>query len=402
VGRSFDELCKAALAPHWTMKLEFREYRARKIVNVHKHVDGPWFWGKYTAHPYIGCRSGCEFCYLRGGRYLGRRDPDTFDTLIQVKINAVELLREELSPLEPEVISCGDWQQPVEDRYHLSRGMLEVVRDLGFPLFIVERSPLLTRDLDLLVEINRQAWVGVVYSISNVDPALKGAFEPRSPGVQRRLQAMAQLAQAGILVGTSMMPIIPFVGDDEGHLEDTVRATKDHGGSFVMGGGLTMDGVQAERTLAAARRLDPALEARWRELYGWQLGGKPSYGPPRTYNARLGLLLREVCARHGLLDRMPRYVAPGPLAVNKRIAERLFLRTYDLELEGARDYRIWAYRKAAWTVDEWPESIADIYWAGGEAGLRALPGIGRSLAGEIARWLGESTTERPATGAAPG
>jgi DNA repair photolyase len=369
--------------------LEFQEYRVRKIVNVHKHVNGPWFWGKYTAHPYVGCRSGCEFCYSRGSRYLGRRDPDTFDTLIQVKVNAVELLRKELPRLEHEVISVGDWQQPAEDRYRLSRGMLEVVRDLGFPLFIVERSPLLVRDLDLLVEINRQTWAGVLFSISNVDPVLKRAFEPRSPGVKRRLQAMARLVEAGILVGTSMMPILPFVGDDERHLEDMVRATKDHGGICVLGGGLTMDGVQAERTLEAARRFDPALEARWRELYNWEVGGKPSYGPPGAYNARLGLLLREVCARHGLLDRLPRYIAPGPLAVNKRIAERLFLKTYDLELEQAKDYRIWAYRKAAWTVDEWPESVAELYEARGEAGLRELPGIGKSLAGEIGRWLRE-------------
>ena len=99
------------------MQLEFREYQARKIVNTHRHVDGPWFWGKYTAHPYVGCRSGCEFCYSRGGRYLGKRDPETFDTLIQVKINAVDLLRKELSRLAPEVISCGDWQQPAEDRF---------------------------------------------------------------------------------------------------------------------------------------------------------------------------------------------------------------------------------------------------------------------------------------------
>jgi hypothetical protein len=229
----------------------------------------------------------------------------------------------------------------------------------------------------------------VLFSISNVDPVLKQAFEPRSPGVKRRLQAMTKLAEAGIQVGTSMMPIIPFVGDDERHLDDMVRATKDHGGICVLGGGLTMDGVQAERTLEAARRFDPTLEARWRELYNWEPGGKPSYGPPGAYNARLGLLLRELCARHGLLDRMPRYIAPGPLAVNKRIAERLFLKTYDLELEQAKDYRIWAYRKAAWTVDEWPESITELYEARGEAGLRELPGIGKSLAGEIARWLRE-------------
>ncbi len=379
------------------MELRFEEYRPRKIVNVHKHVDGPWFWGKYTAHPYVGCRSGCAFCYSRGSRYLGKRDPDTFDTLIQVKVNAVELLRKEMARLEPDVIFVGDWQQPAEERYRLSRGMLQVVHDLQFPLFIVERSPLLARDLDLLAEINRQTWVGIVLSMSNVDPVLKRAFEPQSPGLERRLRAMEELADAGILVGTGLMPILPFVGDDERHLDDAIRATRDHGGSFIMAGGLTMDGVQAVRTLAAARCLDAALEARWRDFYRWPEGGQPSFSPPGAYNARLGLMVRELCARHGLLDRMPRYVAPGPLAVNKRVAEKLFLKTYDLELEQASGYRIWAYRKAAWTVDEWPESIAAIYRAQGEAGLRGLPAIGNRLAGEIGGWLRQDLDERGAS-----
>jgi DNA repair photolyase len=375
------------------MKLEIQEYEVRKIVNVHKHVDGPWFWGKYTAHPYQGCRSGCEFCYLRGSRYLGGRDPDTFDTLIKVKLNAVERLRVELARLEKDVISVGDWQQPVEERYQLSRRMLEVLIEFEFPLFIVERSPLLTRDIDLLTEINRQSWVGVTYSMSNLDPALKRAFEPHSPGVERRLEAMRALAEAGILVGVSLMPVIPFVGDDDAHLEEIIRAIKDHGGTFVLAGGLTMDGVQAERTLEAARRFDPALEGKMRELYKWPLEGKPSYGPPAAYNSRLGYKVRELCERHGLLDRMPRYIAPGPLAANKRIAERLFLKTYDLELEMAKDYRIWAYRRAAWTVDELPENVAAIYQASGEAGLRELKGIGQRLAGQIAGWLREEALQ---------
>lgn len=369
------------------MKLAFEEYKARKIVNIHKHVDGPWFWGKYTAHPYVGCRSGCEFCYQRGGPYLGKRDPDTFDTQLRVKINAVELLRKELSRLPSDVFACGDWQQPAEDRYRLSRQMLEVVLEAGFPLFIVERSPLLARDLDLLVEINRRAWVGVVLSISNLDPVLKRAFEPHSPGVYRRLQAMQQLAEAGILVGTALMPVIPFGGDDERHLEDLVHATQEHGGKFIMAGGLTMAGVQADRTLAAMRRVGPELESKLRQLYQWLPNGQPSYSPPPDYNTRLGLTIRELCVHHNLIDRMPRYIAPGPLAVNKRIAERLFLKTYDLELERANSYRIWAYRKAAWTIDELPESVGDIYRARGEAGLCALPGIGQSLAREIAGCL---------------
>lgn len=368
------------------MELEFREYRARKIVNVHRHVDGPWFWDKYSAHPYVGCRSGCEFCYTRGGHYLGRRAPETFDTLIQVKVNAVELLRKELSRLSPDVIACGDWQQPAEDRYRLSRGMLEVVRDLGFPLLVIERSPRVVRDLDLLVDIHRRAWAGVTFSLSNVDPVLKRAFEPHSPGVGRRLQVMAALAGAGLVVGASLMPVLPFAGDDEAHLDAAVRAIKDHGGTFVLAGGLTMDGAQAERTLAAAGRFDPALEARWREMYSGP-GDGLSYNPSRAYSAWLGLMVRELCARHGLRDRMPRYIAPGLLAINKRIAERLFLKCYDLELEQANDYRIWAYRKAAWAVDESPDSLAELYRAGGEEGLRRLPGVGKGLAAEIAGWL---------------
>ncbi len=366
----------------------YDEYKPKKIVNTHKHVDGPWFWGKYTAHPYIGCRFGCEFCYSRGGRYVGRRDPALFDKVIRVKVNAVDLLRKEMPRLSREVISVGDWQ-PAERRYRLSRQMLEVVREQGFPLFIVERSPLLARDLDLLKDINEQSWVGVVYSISTLDRTIKRTFEPKSPSVRRRLLAMERLAEAGILVGTAMLPLLPFVGDDEKTLNDLVRATKDHGGSFIMGGGLTMDGIQARRTLAAATELDPALEPKMRKLYRWTPDGKPQYGPSQRYSSWLGLRLRSVCSRQGIPDRMPRYIEPGPLAANKRVAEKLFLKTYDLELEMADSRRIWAYRRAAWTVDEWPESVADIYRARGQAGLRELPSIGGRLAGLIASWLDE-------------
>ncbi len=369
------------------MELEIREYRARRILNVQAHVDGPWFWTKYSAHPYVGCRSGCEFCYCRGGRYLGRRDPEKFDTLIGVKTNAADLLRKELTGRTPDVIACGDWQQPIESRFQISRGMLEVVRDLSFPLFIVERSPLLARDLDLLDEINERTWVGVALSISNLDPELKRAFEPHSPGVARRLQVMSQLAEAGILVGTALMPVIPFLGDRPDQLEAVIRATKDHGGEFALAGGMTMAGAQSMRTLEAVTRVRPALEEEWRHLYRWPLDGKPQYSPPDEYICRLGRLVRELCAKHGIRDRIPRFVHAGPLAANKRIAEELFLRTYDFQLEGAPAYLIWAYRKAAWTIDELQEPVQDLYLERGREGLLALPAIGKRIANEIGHWL---------------
>ncbi len=197
---------------------------------------------------------------------------------------------------------------------------------------------------------------------------------------------MAKIAKAGILVGTSMMPIIPLVGDSRKHMTDLVLATKEHGGKFVIGGGLTMAGRQAERTLEAVRGFDPKLELRWRELYQRKEDQRRARGAEK-HDTTTALLLREVCEHHGLADRIPRHIAPGKLATNQRIAERLFLKTYDLELAQAAKQRIWAYRRAAWTIDEFPESIVEVYETRKEAGLRELPGIGQKLAGLIATWL---------------
>jgi DNA repair photolyase len=376
------------------MRLKFEEYETRKLINVHKHVDGPWFWGRYTAHPYVGCRNGCEFCYTRGGKYLGRMEPDDFDKVIRVKVNAVDRMRRELPKLPHEIITTGDWQQPAETRYRLSRQLLEVVLEHEFPLFVIERSPLITRDLDLLTDIDARANVTVAWSFSTVDPALKRAFEPRAPGIRKRLRAMAELAAAGIRVGATLMPIIPLVGDDTAQIDETIRAIADHGGTFVLAGGMTMAGAQADRTLAAARAIDPGIEPRWREFFRWQPGCEPAYGPPPAYNAQLGLLVRELCARRGVRDRIPRYITPGPLAVNKRLAEQLFLRTYDLELERASKQRIWLYRKAAWTMDELDRPATELYEQEGVDGLRGLDGIAPSLVGPVERWLRTAVARR--------
>jgi len=365
------------------MRPIYQEYEAKHILNVHKHTDS-WFFDKYSAHPYVGCAFGCEFCYSRGGKYLGRRDPDDFDRVIRVKVNAAELLRRQLARQAVDVVTCGDWQVPAERDYGLSRRMLEVVRDLGFPLFIVERSPLLTRDLDLLTDINRQTWVGVAYSISTLDPTVKRAFEPKSPAVRLRLAAMAKLAEAGIMVGTALMPVLPTVADDDAHLEEVIVATKDHGGHFVLAGGLTMSGPQAERVWRIVDRHFPQARPAYERLYA-----SDAYAPPRSYSADLGRRVRTLCEKHGLADRMPRWIEPGPLGVNRRVAERLFLKTWELELEEAHERRLWAYRRAAWTVDEMATSVEELYNTQGIEGLTALPRIGQRITRLIADYLEE-------------
>jgi DNA polymerase/3'-5' exonuclease PolX len=86
-------------------------------------------------------------------------------------------------------------------------------------------------------------------------------------------------------------------------------------------------------------------------------------------------------------DRIPWHIGSGPRARNRRIAEVLFLKTYDLELAQTPESKIWAYREAASVVDDWPDDLADVHQARGEAALRALPGIGASIGQQVAGWL---------------
>ncbi len=377
------------------MKPSYEEYQPKSILNVHKHVDG-WLFDRYSAHPYVGCAFGCEFCYARDPRYLGGRDPADYSRVIRVKTNAADLLRRQLARRPVDVICAGDWQLPAERDYALSRHLLEVVRDLGFPLLLLERSPFITRDLDLIQDIARRSWVTAVFSMSTLDEGVKHAFEPFSPPVRHRLRAMEQLSAAGIPTGAALMPILPAVADDDAHLGELIAAVAASGGRFVLAGGLTMStprgtgGYQADRTLAVVSRFYLSALPAYQRLYA-----NGAYSPPAAYNADLGLRVRALCARHGLADRLPRWLGEGWRAGNRRLAERLFSRAYDLELEQAGHFRIGACIRAAQTVDDLPESAAGLYARGGLPAFEKLPAIGPATARLIAAWLDEDARHVP-------
>jgi DNA repair photolyase len=364
-------------------------YQPKRILNIHKHVDGGWFWTKYSAHPYIGCQEGCVYCYWRDEKYnMLARDPaanhlpDPFSQYIKVKTNAAELLRKELPRVQKDVIAIGDYQ-PVEAKYGLSRRMLEVCAELGFPTLILEKSPLVLKDLDVISKINERSWACVMFSIVRGDSEGYGEiFEPYAPRIEGRFRAMRKIADAGILTGTAFMPILQYICDDDSNLETVVKRTGENGGRFVLAAGLTMSGAQATYYLEALKRHDPALVEKYKKLYGG------AYSPLDTKHVgKIGLKVKELCEKYGIHDRMPRYVPDGPLATNKRIAEEIFNKCYQMELESAPSYKVWAYRRAGWTIDELDQDIMALYRKRGANGLKALPNIGPSLADFIAEKL---------------
>jgi DNA repair photolyase len=352
------------------------------MINKLRHVDD-WFWTMYTVNPYRGCAHGCVYCDARANQY---GLSETFDQRTFVKENALAVLERQLPRLKRDVVATGgvcDSYQPIEKKRGLTREIVETLHRHHFPVEVLTKSDLVLRDLELYQEIGQETWACVFFTITTFDQQIASHFEPGASSPEKRVAAMAEVARAGLTTGVAMMPLLPGISDGDDNIADVVKRAKDAGGQFVLGGGLTLkEGVQRDRYLAFLKLHYPQAMALYEHLYG------AGFEPQGNYYPQLLRRVREICARHDIPDRMVRPILPAdPLATNKRIAEELFLRAYDLTLEQASSYRLWAYRKAAWAIDEMEEDIESIYREHGAQGLQGIKGVGKSLSEEIERWL---------------
>jgi len=356
----------------------FIPYQPKTILNKSKRPDH-WFWTRYSAYPYIGCQHGCEFCYCRERKYSPYEDPNDFAYVIKVKENAPLLLRKALSRVPVDLVFTGDYQ-PVEHKFQISRKMLEVCCELGFPVFILERATLVLRDLDLITEINHNAPSVMAFSIISTPDSTHydrvHQIEHLAPLSEKRFTTMGEVATSGLLTGTCMMPILPGLCDDEANLENVVRWTAEHGGKFVLASGLSLSDQQREYFFKVLFERFPDLLPLYQHHY-----------PPGSYSAtgnewrKTALLIRELCSRYGISDRIPRPIIPGDKrTLNKRIVEVLANQLYSLELNTTPTERVWAYRKAAWAIEDLDQDIGLVYRTLGLKGLQSIQNVGSSLA----------------------
>jgi DNA repair photolyase len=380
-----------------TQRTQFVNYQPKTILNKGKRADH-WFWTRYSAYPYLGCQHGCAFCYCRERKYNPHKpqDPDSgydaeideFSHLIKVKENAPKLLRKELGRVPVDMVFTGDYQ-PAERRFRLSRQMLEVCLGIGFPVFVLTRSPLVLRDLNLIQAINQHSRAVVGFSIISTPESPEyesiSKLEGLSPKSERRFTAMEQIAKAGILTGTVAMPLLPGLCDDDQNLQALAKWTARHGGKFILGSGLTLADQQKEFFMRTLKQIHPDLLLFYTSLYP-----TGSYTQAQPWR-QVGLRIRDYCQQEGISDRMPRPMIPGEKrALNKRIVENLAHKLYTLELENADPRNIWAYRRAAWAVEDLEQDIGLVYRVMGLKGLESIPSVNLELAKEIETILGSS------------
>lgn len=173
------------------------------------------------------------YCYARPTHsYLNLSPGLDFETRIVAKVNAAERLREALGSrgYTPALLNIGsvtDAYQPVERRLGITRAVIQVLAEARHPFSIVTKSSLVERDLDLLAPLAARRLCAVYVSLTTLDGELARALEPRAAAPHRRLRTIRALAEAGVPVGVSVSPVIPFLNEPE--LERILEAAAEAG-----------------------------------------------------------------------------------------------------------------------------------------------------------------------------
>lgn len=173
-----------------------------------------------SINPYRGCEHGCVYCFARPTHAYHDLSPGVdFETKLFAKPQAARLLRETLSSPRYKVapIAMGtntDPYQPIENRYRITRSVLELCLETRHPVTITTKSDRVLRDIDLLTELATRNLTAVAVSITSTDPALSSKLEPRAASPTKRIAALRQLAEAGVPTHCSIAPVIPAITDE--------------------------------------------------------------------------------------------------------------------------------------------------------------------------------------------
>lgn len=260
-------------------QLEFLPVLARSVLN---HVPSSRF-STWTINAYRGCSHACTYCFARPTHeYLEMNAGDDFDRKIVVKVNAVEVLKAELADpkwaREPVAMGTNtDPYQRAEAKFKLTRGIIAALIEAETPFSILTKSPLVTRDLDLLREAAKHLDVSVSFSIGTLDQDVWRASEPGSPNPLRRIEAMRAMADAGIRTGGLVAPILPGLSDRPELIDQTVAAILDAGGRVLGSTALYLRGSTREHFLTWLRGHDPALHAKYLQRFAGRTTVSPRY-----------------------------------------------------------------------------------------------------------------------------
>lgn len=285
--------------------------QVKAVLNKHKKRDS-WFLDDYSVNPYEGCSCNCLYCYIRGSKY-----GENMEDGLTVKTNVLAILDKQLAARAKKdqygfvaVGSGTDAYMPHESKYRLTEGILQLLLKYRFPVFISTKCTLITRDIELLKQIDKTAILpadltdklqrGLILSVSvsTLDEKITNMLEPGATPPLQRLELVKQLKQKGFFVGVNAIPVLPFISDTEESLEKIIATAKEYDADYVLVGGLTLfgNGMADSKTLfyKFLERYDASLLPKYRQLYG------NNFYTPFQYQDHLKKMANKLCKKHNI------------------------------------------------------------------------------------------------------
>lgn len=165
----------------------------------------------YVINPYRGCGFGCIYCYSQKNKCFRKRT-ERWGEFVDVKINCPEILESELIYIKPDRVLLGsttEVYQQIEEKYSLTRGIIELLNRHNIPITILTKSRLILRDIDILY--NAQ----VCFTVNLHNDISCRFFEPNSPSIEDRFLTVRRLREKGIYTYIHVGPILPGFTDVE-------------------------------------------------------------------------------------------------------------------------------------------------------------------------------------------
>jgi DNA repair photolyase len=279
----------------------FHEILAKSALN-HVPADARMLPGEWTINPYRGCTHACRYCFARPTHTrLELNMAEDFDREIIVKVNIVDVLRQELAKKRklPPRVAFGtntDVYQRAEGRYELMPGIIEALAGARVPFSILTKGNLIRRDLNRLVAASAVTTVHLGMSIAIMSDDIQQSVEPGTATTAARLATVRAIRAVGLDCTVFLAPILPLLTDRTEQLEELVAAVADAGATSVLYTPLYLAGGVKEVFSGWLRRSYPGLVREYEELY--------SHGSrtPRRYRDWLSEQIRPMIAKHGLPD----------------------------------------------------------------------------------------------------
>lgn len=168
----------------------------------------------FVINPYIGCPHACKYCYACFmKRFTGHSEP--WGTFIDIKHCDKPIPAARLAGKSVFLSSVTDCYNMYEEKYCITRKILEQLICIDCNLGISTKSKLILRDIDLLKQCKN---LKVSMSINTLDEGFKNDMDNAS-SIEDRLDTLKELHSHGIYTVLFMSPIFPEITDFKAIIE---------------------------------------------------------------------------------------------------------------------------------------------------------------------------------------